>query len=92
MKHSWDASSSEDESSEVAEPEPIKQAQKSTGKSSAQNKVETPNDRESEDSDGSDDESDDEESEEDEDQRTEAEIKKEKAWQRIMVSSSRCFD
>lgn len=89
MKDSWDASSSEDESSEVAEPEPTKSVQKATA---AQNRDETPDDSESEGSDESDDESDDEESEEDEDTRTDAEIKKEKAWQRITVSSSQCFD
>ncbi|XP_055325109.1 eukaryotic translation initiation factor 5B [Sitodiplosis mosellana] len=81
VKDSWDASSSEDESSEVTEPEPAKSAP--TTASKAPNKDATSEDSESEDSDESDDGSDDEESE-DEDTRTEAEIKKEKAWQRIM--------
>lgn len=96
IKDSWDASSSEDESSEVAEPKSATTAvktQQNTSKKSAQStkqtapkKPSTPKQSESEASDDSDEESESESDDEsEEDTKTDAEKKKEKAWERIMV-------
>ncbi|XP_031631192.1 eukaryotic translation initiation factor 5B [Contarinia nasturtii] len=87
IKDSWDASSSEDESSEVAEP--VEQTKPTgTGKSvaSKQSKDDTSDDSESEDSDENDEDSDEDEGTDDDepDHKNDAEVKKEKAWQRIM--------
>lgn len=96
IKDSWDASSSEDESSEVAEPKAavtaVKSQQNTSNKSAqstkqgAPKKSSTPEDTESEATDDSDEESESEsEDESEEDTKTDAEKKKEKAWERIMV-------
>lgn len=90
IKDSWDASSSEDESEE---PEPAKataiDTQTSVDKSeSAEESGESDSGEES-------DESDDSEGDDDEDDpnngKTDVEIKKEKAWERIMVSQPMQF-
>lgn len=96
IKDSWDASSSEDESSEVAEPKSAKKASKqqtntsnksapSAAKQSASKKISTPEDSDSDASDEGDEDSESEsDSESEEDTKTDAEKKKEKAWERIM--------
>lgn len=92
VKDSWDATSSEDEDSEMAEPESAKPTsdasnkQATHSKQTAQKKPQTPDENDSEASDESDEDSDSDESgDESEDTRTDAEKKKEKAWERIMV-------
>lgn len=84
IKDSWDATSSEDESTE----EPTKPASTVTPskRSAQQQKSESSNDSGDESSSEEDDDSDGSEAEsEAEETRTDAEIKREKAWQRIMV-------
>lgn len=86
VKDSWDATSSEDESEEP-EPPKVAVAVATTQKQVSVEKVESPEDSETESSDGSD-ESDSEDDDDDADTgKTDAEIKKEKAWERIMVRS-----
>lgn len=96
VKDSWDASSSEDESSEVAEPKATAAAAKpqqntsnksaTPAKQAAAKKASTPDDSESEASDESDEDSESESDDDsEEDTKTDAERKKEKAWERIMV-------
>lgn len=100
IKDSWDASSSEDESSEVVEAKPVSAAVKpkqntsnKSAKQAAAKKSSTPDDTESEASDGSEEDSESESDDDsEEDTKTDAERKREKAWERIMVcDDSDCY-
>lgn len=93
IKEAWDASSSEDESKDesapakaagktaAAPPKPTASTQVSVEKSDSQDESES-----GEDEDESSDEDDSEESDEEDNKKTDAEIKREKAWERILVS------
>lgn len=98
IKEAWDASSSEDESEEMkkdevsVKAEPAKKPAVDSKKTPAKKIVvqesddsdESDDDSNDEDDDDEDDDSDEESSEEE--KKTDAEVKKEKAWERIMVS------